>query len=71
MVGHRQLGLQRATPYPSMRRDACNATTSPMPRWYLLISKLLSSTLLSLAQVYVFLLIAWLYGIKLPPLTLQ
>jgi len=42
--------------------------TSPMPRWFLLICKLLSSTLLSLAQVYVFLLIAWLYGIKLPPM---
>ena len=42
--------------------------TSPMPRWFLLLSKLLAGTLLSLAQVYVFLLIARLYGIELPPL---
>lgn len=42
--------------------------TSPMPRWFLLLSKLLSGTLLSLAQVYVFLLIAFVYGIQMPPL---
>jgi ABC-2 type transport system permease protein len=42
--------------------------TSPAPRWFLLLSKLLSGTLLSLAQVYVFLLIALAYGIQLPPL---
>ena len=56
MVYDRELGSMRVL------------LTSPMPRWFLLISKLLSSTLLSLAQVYVFLLIAWLYGIQLPPL---
>jgi len=42
--------------------------TSPYPRWFLLSSKLLAGTLLSLPQVYVFLLIARLYGIELPPL---
>jgi ABC-2 type transport system permease protein len=42
--------------------------TSPAPRWFLLLSKLLSGTLLSLAQVYVFLLIALAYGITLPPM---
>src|SRR5215813_13995521 len=42
--------------------------TSPAPRWFLLLSKLLSGTLLSLAQVYVFLLIALAYDIELPPL---
>jgi len=42
--------------------------TSPVPRWYLLVSKLVAGTLLSLPQVYVFLLIAWLYGIQLTPL---
>ena len=41
--------------------------TSPVPRWFLLVSKLLAGTLLSLPQVYVFLLIAWLYGVELPP----
>ncbi|WP_395014643.1 ABC transporter permease [Dongia sp.] len=42
--------------------------TSPVPRWFLLISKLIAGTLLSLPQIYVFLLIAWAYGIELPPL---
>ena len=42
--------------------------TSPVPRWFLLVSKLLAGTLLSLPQVYVFLLIAYLDGIELPPL---
>ncbi|MCE8022467.1 ABC transporter permease [Halomonas sp. MCCC 1A11036] len=41
---------------------------SPFPRWYLLICKLLASTLVSMVQVYVFLAIAWVYGIKAPPL---
>ena len=39
---------------------------SPFPRWYLLICKLLASTLVSVAQVYVFLGIAWVYGIQMP-----
>jgi ABC-2 type transport system permease protein len=42
--------------------------TSPMPRWFLLLSKLVAGTLLSLPQVYVFLLIARLYGIEVPTL---
>jgi ABC-2 type transport system permease protein len=54
MVWDRELGSMRVL------------LTSPMPRWFLLISKLLSGTLLSLAQVYVFLLIAFAYGIELP-----
>lgn len=40
--------------------------TSPLPRWFLLLSKLVAGTLLSLPQVYVFLLIARLYGIDVP-----
>ncbi|QJQ96870.1 MULTISPECIES: ABC transporter permease [Halomonadaceae] len=39
---------------------------SPFPRWYLLVCKLLAGTLVSIAQVYVFLLIAWLYGVQAP-----
>ncbi|MCE9665674.1 ABC transporter permease [Halomonas sp. M5N1S17] len=39
---------------------------SPFPRWYLLICKLLASTLVSVVQVYVFLAIAWAYGIQAP-----
>ena len=54
MVWDRELGSMRVL------------LTSPMPRWFLLLSKLLSGTLLSLAQVYVFLLIAFAYGIELP-----
>ena len=42
--------------------------TSPLPRWFLLLSKLVAGTLLSLPQVYVFLLIARLYGIDVPAL---
>ncbi len=41
---------------------------SPLPRWYLLVCKILAGTLISLLQVYAFLLAAWLFGIDLPPL---
>lgn len=40
--------------------------TAPIPRWWLLISRLLGATLVSIAQVYAFLLIAALYGIPWP-----
>lgn len=40
---------------------------SPYPRWFLLVCKLISSTLVSLFQVYTFLVIARLWGID-PPL---
>lgn len=39
---------------------------SPFPRWFLLVSKLLASTVVSIFQVAAFLLIAWLWGIDLP-----
>lgn len=39
---------------------------SPLPRWFLLVSRLVASTLVSIVQVYAFLLIAWLYGVRLP-----
>jgi ABC-2 type transport system permease protein len=42
--------------------------TAPLPRWYLLFSKLLAGTILSLMQAYVFLLVAALFGVGLPPL---
>jgi ABC-2 type transport system permease protein len=41
---------------------------SPLPRWYLLVSKLVASTTVSLLQVYVYLGIAWFWGIEPPPL---
>jgi ABC-2 type transport system permease protein len=42
--------------------------TAPLPRWYLLASKLFASTLVSVLQAYVFLAIAWAYAIQPPPL---
>jgi len=42
--------------------------TSPLPRWFLLVAKLLGGSLVSILQVYVFLGIAWLYGIEMEPL---
>ena len=41
---------------------------SPLPRWYLLLCKLMAGTLVSILQVYAFLLIAWLFGIEMPVL---
>ena len=41
---------------------------SPLPRWYLLCCKLIAGTAVSLLQVYVFLLIAWFWTIRPPPL---
>ncbi|HBS81393.1 MAG TPA: multidrug ABC transporter permease, partial [Pseudomonas sp.] len=40
--------------------------TSPLPRSFLLASKLLATALISLLQVYAFLFIAWLYGVQPP-----
>ncbi|TCR67090.1 ABC transporter permease [Bosea sp. BK604] len=40
---------------------------SPFPRWFLLVSKLIGSSAVSLLQVYVFLLIAYFWEIE-PPL---
>jgi ABC-2 type transport system permease protein len=41
---------------------------SPLPRWFILVSKLLAGTAVSVIQVYAYLLIAWLWGIEPPPL---
>ena len=38
----------------------------PLPRWFLLLSKLLAGVGVSVLQVYVFLAIAWFYDIKAP-----
>lgn len=42
--------------------------TSPLPRWWLLMCKLIGSSLISILQVYAFLAIAALFGITAPPL---
>jgi len=41
---------------------------SPFPRWWLLTSKLLAGTLVSVLQAYAFLLIAWFWEIEPPHL---
>src|SRR3984885_9143304 len=41
---------------------------SPFPRWFLLASKLLAGTLVSVLQAYAFLVIAWFWEIEAPPL---
>ncbi len=40
--------------------------TSPLPRWWLLLCKLLGSTAISILQVYTFLAIAAAFGIVMP-----
>jgi ABC-2 type transport system permease protein len=40
--------------------------TSPLPRWWLLFSKLIGSTAISILQVYAFLAIAAAFGIAMP-----
>ena len=42
--------------------------TSPFPRWWLLMCKLLGATAISVLQVYAFLAIAAAFGITMPPL---
>ena len=44
--------------------------TSPFPRWFLLVSKLVAGVAVSILQVYAFLAIAWWWGIRPPPLGL-
>ena len=38
----------------------------PLPRWFLLVSKLIAGTAVSILQAYAFLGIAWLYDIQAP-----
>ena len=39
---------------------------SPFPRWFLLVSRLTASTVISIIQCYAFLILAWLWGVDLP-----
>jgi len=41
---------------------------SPFPRWFLLSSKLLAGTIVSILQVYVYLAIAYFWDIEAPPI---
>ncbi|MCK5888633.1 MAG: ABC transporter permease [Methylococcales bacterium] len=38
----------------------------PLPRWFLLLSKLVAGVFVSILQAYIFLLIAWFYDIRMP-----
>jgi ABC-2 type transport system permease protein len=40
--------------------------TTPLPRWFLLISRLFAGVVVSLFQVYAFFLVAWFFGVELP-----
>jgi ABC-2 type transport system permease protein len=40
---------------------------SPLPRWFLLVAKLVAGTAVSVPQAYAFLAIAWGYGVNVPP----
>jgi ABC-2 type transport system permease protein len=39
---------------------------SPFPRWFLLTAKLMASVVVGVAQVYAFLAIAWVWGVRPP-----
>src|SRR6202453_1015815 len=41
---------------------------SPFPRWWLLTSKLLAGTIVSILQVYAYLVIAYFWDIEAPPI---
>lgn len=40
--------------------------TAPLPRWYMLLAKVLAGALLSLAQAYAFLIVARLFNVQIP-----
>ena len=42
--------------------------TTPLPRWFLLVARLFAGVIVSLFQVYTFVLVAYFCGVELPPL---
>jgi ABC-2 type transport system permease protein len=54
MVYDREMGMMRLL------------LTAPLPRWYLLLAKLIAGTFLSVLQAYAFLIVAILFGVDLP-----
>ncbi len=40
--------------------------TAPVPRWFILFSKLLAGTILGVLQAYAFFVVAWLAGVDFP-----
>ena len=64
-------GMQSLAVHGLRPRDgqyAGAAAVSPFPRWFLLLGKLIAGTLVSVLQVYAYLLIAWFWDIQPPPL---
>src|ERR671925_1493181 len=54
MVYDREMGVMRLL------------LTAPLPRWYLLLCKLLAGTLLSVLQAYAFLLLCLVFQVEIP-----
>ena len=54
MVYDREMGMMRLV------------LTAPLPRWYLLLCKLVAGTVLSVLQAYAFLLVCAAFGVQLP-----
>ena len=54
MVYDREMGMMRLL------------LTAPLPRWYLLLCKLVAGTVLSVLQVYAFLIVVALFGVEVP-----
>ena len=54
MVYDREMGMMRLL------------LTAPLPRWYLLLGKLVAGTVLSVLQVYAFLIVTVLFGVHVP-----
>ena len=54
MVYDREMGMMRLL------------LTAPLPRWFLLLAKLLAGTFLSVLQAYAFLLVAFAFGVDIP-----
>ena len=56
MVYDREMGSMRAL------------LVSPLPRWYLLVAKLMAGTVVAVLQVYAFLAVAYLWEVEPPPI---
>ncbi|NKC10646.1 MAG: ABC transporter permease subunit [Gammaproteobacteria bacterium] len=56
MVYDREMGIMRLL------------LTAPLPRWFLLLGKLIAGTILSVLQAYAFLLVCFAFSVELPAL---
>jgi len=58
MVYDKEMGLMRLL------------LTAPLPRWFLLLGKLIAGAFLSVLQAYAFIAVCWLFNVSLPPMGL-